>query len=118
MKKTHLLLVLSIFALLLFYLHQKIQIYAVAFEVSKSYDDYQLLASQRDYLGYRFSKRTSLSEVSQWVVAENFSAPGKERLLAFRPYPDTDQLQVARQKSFFERLRIPASISDVFARER
>ncbi len=116
MKKTPLLLVLVVFAFFLFYLHQKIQIYTVAFQLSKNYNDYQEAAAQKDYLRYSFSKKASLAYVSDWSSEQNFSAPGQERLFAFKPASEVE-IQIAQERSFFERLQIPASISDVFARD-
>lgn len=116
MKKMPLILILGIFSLLLFYLHQKIQIYTVAFELSKNYQAYQELTAQRDYLQYTFSQKTSLASLGNWVADNNFSAPDKERVFAFRP-GSGEETQVVRQ-SFFERFHIPASISEVFARDR
>lgn len=117
MKKTPLTLVLAVFVLLLFYLHQKVEIYTMAFQLSSDYNDYQDLASQKDCLRYDFAKRASLSSLSDWLIAEDFSAPERERLLVFRPRTDTE-IQMAQERSFFERLRLPLSISDVFARGR
>ncbi len=117
MKKTPIFLTLVIFTFLFIYLHQKVQIYATAFELSRKYDYYQELAAQKDYLRYNFSKKVSLSYVSEWFNEQDFSAPERERVLAFRPDVD-GPTQVVQERSFFERLQIPASISDVFARDR
>lgn len=111
-----LLLVLTVFIFLLFYLHQKVQIYSTAFQLSRNYRNYQEFASQKDYLRYNFSKRTSLVYLSDWVSEQNFTAPEKERLLAFRP--SGAEPEVAERELLFGRFHIPAFISEVFARER
>lgn len=114
-KKMPLFLVLVLFFFSLFYLHQKVLIHAAAFQLSRKYSRYQELISQKDYLRYNFSKKTSLSYVSNWFSDQDFSAPERERLLVFRPGAETE-IQVARESSFLERFRVPTSISEVFAR--
>ncbi|MCF7874557.1 MAG: hypothetical protein K9L87_03905 [Candidatus Omnitrophica bacterium] len=116
-KISPLLLVFTIFIFLSLYLHQKIQIYAAAFNLQKNYNNYQELAAKKDYLMQSYLKKVSLSQVSSWVSAQNFSSPGKEKLLVFKPRDNRETNTVAK-KSFLGRIRSSASIADVFAKER
>ncbi|MCF7870992.1 MAG: hypothetical protein K9L95_00085 [Candidatus Omnitrophica bacterium] len=118
MKKiSPLLLVFTVFVFLSLYLHQKIQIYAAAFNLQKNYNDYQELAAKKDYLMHGYLKKVSLSCVSNWVSAQDFSSPGKEKLLVFKPRERMKANSVSK-KSFLGRIRPSASIADVFAKER
>lgn len=117
MKKiSPLLLILIIFIFLAAYLHQKVQIYTTAFCLQNNYDHYQELAAEKDYLMHNFAKKVSLSSVNKWVSIQNFSSPEKEKLLAFKPY-NQDKAAKKQSKSFFESIRPPTSLADVFAKE-
>ncbi|MFO8053454.1 MAG: hypothetical protein R6U54_05820 [Candidatus Omnitrophota bacterium] len=116
-KISPLALVFIIFIFLSIYLHQKVQIYTTAFHLQKNYNDYQELVAKKDYLMHNFSKKVSLSRVSEWVLAQKLSSPEKERLLVFKPNDRTETNTVLKE-SFFERIRSSASITDVFAKER
>ncbi len=116
-KISPLLLVVILFVFLLAYLHQKIQIYTAAFRLNKNYNTYQELVAKKDYLSYNFSKKVSLSNVDEWVLAKNFSSPAEEKLLVFKPDNRIKDGPVS-EKSFLERIRSTASIADVFAKER
>ena len=54
------LILLIIFVLLFFYLHQKVAIYIEAYKLSKNYDTYHKLLIKRDDLKFEFAKNTSL----------------------------------------------------------
>jgi len=75
-------LVAIIFAALFLRLHQKVQIYVEAYNLSKNYSVYNNLADKRDYLTYNFNKKVSVAKLSQWAEDNKFSLVGKNNVLA------------------------------------
>ena len=76
-------IVVILFLLVFFYLHQKVQIYAEAYKLSKTSHSYNELVDKRDCLMYNFNQEVSLSRLNQWAENNDFAPVGKERLLAF-----------------------------------
>jgi hypothetical protein len=64
------------------YLHQKIEIYVQAYQLSSNYHVYNELVDKKDYLMYNFTKEISIAKVNQWAQSENFRPVSKDQILA------------------------------------
>jgi len=94
-KALHFILPVFIFLPAFLYLHQKVQIYVEAYQLSNNYYRHNELLDKRDYLMYNFAKEVSLSKVNQWAQVQRFTLVDKTKVLAL----DTQQKQqVSRNK--------------------
>ena len=79
-KGLHLVLPVLIFLPTLLYLHQKVQIYVQAYQLSNNYRYHNELVDKRDYLMYNFAKEVSLAKVNQWAVGQNFTPVDRNKM--------------------------------------
>lgn len=54
------------------YLHQKIQVYVQAYQISMYHRCLTELIDKKDYLVYNFSKEISLAKVNKWADGNKF----------------------------------------------
>jgi hypothetical protein len=81
-KKLSLILPLLIFLPVLFYLHQKVQIYIEGYRLSNTFRYHKELIDKRDYLMYNFAEQATLAKVNQWASLKDFAPVDKERVMA------------------------------------
>ncbi len=91
-KALYLVLPVLIFIPTLLYLHQKVQIYVEAYQLSKNYSYHNELIDKRDYLMYNFSKEVSLAKVNQWAKDQHFMPVDKNNIYTL----NTDNKEEAR----------------------
>lgn len=77
-------LTLAVFFTSLLYLHQKVQIYVGAYQLSKNNQRYNELADRRDYLKHEFAGKVSLEKINQWAQANSFLPVDRDRMLALK----------------------------------
>ena len=74
-------IILIVFVGSFIYLHQKIEIYTQAYQLSGNSRLYNELLDKKDYLLYNFSKEISIAKVNQWAQNENFKPVSKNQVL-------------------------------------
>ena len=86
MKKGKIFIIIAVvFISSLLYLHQKIQIFVEAYQLSANFSRYNELVDKRDYLMYNFTKEISIARVNEWAQRENFEPVSSEKMLALGP---------------------------------
>jgi hypothetical protein len=120
MKRKPMIFIVFMFVLSSLYLHQKVQIYVQAYQLSRNYQVYNELLDKNDYLMYNFAKLISLAKVNQWAENNNFHFVGREKMLALNL--GDDKLSGHKSSKFaflYNRfLKIPTGSSTALAEER
>ncbi len=80
-KASPAIIIFIVFIASFIYLHQKIEIYVQAYELSSSHRAYNELVDKKDYLMYNFTKEISIAKVNQWAQSENFKPVSKDQVL-------------------------------------
>ena len=108
---------LIIFSCALVYLHQKVNVYVSACQLSDNYSYYEELAAKRDYLTYVFNKEMSLPKINQWVDKNNFSFNGRSREIAMNLRKDKPKAGGALAAAFGRVMNIPAAVGTAMAHD-
>lgn len=109
-----------IFILSFFYLHQKVQIYVQAYQLSSNYQGYNELVDKKDYLMYNFAKSISFAKVNHWAENNGFQPVEKKRTLALNlraeklPVRKFNKLALLYNRF----LQLPAASSTALAEEK
>ncbi len=61
-----------LFSIMLFNLHQRIQIYVEAYRLNENYKVYRHLVDIRDHLLYNFCQRAPLDKINSWAENNGF----------------------------------------------
>lgn len=119
-QKTPFFMLAVIFALSFIYLHQKVQIYVAAYQLSRNSQAYNELVDKRDYLMYNFSKKIPLAKVNQWAQEHDFGLIDKERKLALNLKADGLSVNKDSPLAFlYSRfINIPAGSSTALAEDK
>ncbi|MDD5070747.1 MAG: hypothetical protein PHV17_08470 [Candidatus Omnitrophica bacterium] len=89
MRKTYLsqlvksfLIILSLFSLAFFYLHQKVLCFVQAYELTEDQRCLFELKDRKDYLIYNISKETSLAKINEWSDNNQFVLADRDKIVA------------------------------------
>jgi len=102
------------FYLAVLYLHQRVQIYIEAYNLSRNYKLCKELIDKRDALLYNFYCKVPLERVNQWVESNEFKLVEKERIFAFKVSNKGEKTRESRMRNFrlsFNRLLRPSYAS-------
>jgi len=108
--------IIILFVFSLAYLHQKVNIYIEAYQLTANYGQHNDLLAKRDNLMCAFSKEVSLARINQWAQDQKFSTLNSEKVIAL----DTKKAGiVSNPTSFFDRiLNVSLSTSSAEASEK
>jgi len=81
--KKKLVVILSVFLVSFFYLHQKIRLHIEAYKLTNNYRFYNELVDKRDLLLYNFSRKISLDKINDWAEKNQFDLAHGEMVFAF-----------------------------------
>lgn len=118
MKKTSIIIIGSVFIFSFIYLHQKVQIYVQAYQLSQISQAYNELIDKKDYLMYNFAKLVSLAKVNQWAEDNNFRFVERERMIALNLKEEKGPVSDNKLAFLYNRfLKIPTASSTALAKE-
>lgn len=86
MKKlsNYFIVMIAVFFLTFFYLHQKIKISVSIYELNKKYSRLNSLLERKEYLLYNLRKNISLANLNRWAKRNQFSQPQERGVIALR----------------------------------